>query len=84
MRALRETAEPSLLCASPRKRDRPRFFHRKRERTPNRFPADRQRIELRYNIRVVGVLIKLSSITSFEVSTLSSAGLKKPVGLDLR
>ena len=83
MRALRETAELSLLYASPRKRDR-RFFHRRRERTPNRFPADRQRIELRYNIRVVGVLIKLSSITSFEVSTLSSAGLKKPVGLDLR
>jgi len=26
MRALRETAEPSLLCASPRKRDRPRLF----------------------------------------------------------
>ena len=83
MRALRETAEPSLLCASPRKRDR-RFFHRKRERTPNRFPADRQRIELRYNIRAVGVPINLSSITSFEVSTLPSAGLKKPVGLDRR
>jgi hypothetical protein len=27
MRAPRETAEPSLLCASPRKRDRPRLFH---------------------------------------------------------
>jgi len=42
------------------------------------------RIELRYNIRAVGVPINLSSITSFEVSTLPSAGLKKPVGLDRR
>lgn len=41
-------------------------------------------IGLKSHIRLSGVLIKSSTITSCDVSTPSSAGLKKPVGLDLR
>ena len=52
---------------------------------PSQSPfAAPKRIILRYNRRLSGVLITLTSITSSDVSTYPSARLNKPQGLDLR